>query len=151
MQKIQVFAPASVANVSCGFDVLGFALHRPGDMVEMALNDSGVVSLDHVEGDEGRLPREADKNIVSAVVMNFLAHLDKKQGVSIRLYKQMPFGSGLGSSSASAVAGLVAINELMGKPLSREACCHLPWKANAWPVAMPMPIMLPQHFWVDWS
>lgn len=120
MHQIKVFAPASVANVSCGFDVLGFAVHRPGDLVEMQLNDSGLVHLDRVEGDEGRLPRATEKNIVSAVVINYLEHLGVKQGVSITLKKQMPFGSGLGSSSASAVAGLVAINELMGKPMTRE-------------------------------
>lgn len=120
MQSIKVFAPASVANVSCGFDVLGFAVHRPGDMVEMHLNDGVTVSLDHVEGDEGRLPRETERNIASAVVINFLKYLGKTQGVSMKLFKQMPFGSGLGSSSASAVAGLVAINELMGNPLSRK-------------------------------
>lgn len=120
MQSVKVFAPASVANVSCGFDVLGFALHRPGDMVEMRLTDSGVVSLDHVEGDDGLLPRSTEKNIASAMVINYLNLLGLKQGVSVSLYKKMPFGSGLGSSSASAVAGLVAINELMGKPLSRE-------------------------------
>lgn len=120
MQSIKVFAPASVANVSCGFDVLGFAVHRPGDMVEMHLHDGATVSLDHVEGDDGRLPRETEQNIASAVVINYLKYLGKKQGVGMKLFKQMPFGSGLGSSSASAVAGLVAINELMGNPLTRE-------------------------------
>jgi homoserine kinase len=120
MRSISVFAPASVANVSCGYDVLGFALERPGDKVIMHLNDSGNVTLDHIEGDEGRLPMDADKNIVTAVVKYYLQKLGLSQGVSVELYKQMPFGSGLGSSSASAVAGLVAINELMGKPLTRE-------------------------------
>lgn len=121
MHQIRVFAPASVANVSCGFDILGFALHRPGDLVEMRLNTNGQVRLLAVEGDDGRLPRETEKNIVSAVVINYLNHLGLRQGVDISLFKQMPFGSGLGSSSASAVAGLVAINELMGRPLSRQA------------------------------
>ncbi len=120
MQSVSVFAPATVGNLVCGFDVLGFALEHPGDKVRMELNDSGRVSLDLVEGDKGRLPREPEKNIVSAVVNNFLKYIGTNQGVGIRLYKQMPFGSGLGSSAASAVAGLVAINELMGQPLSRE-------------------------------
>jgi homoserine kinase len=119
MKSVRVFAPASVANVGCGYDVLGFAVYRPGDEVEMCLNDSGKVTLDHIEGDEGRLPLDPLKNTVSAVVVNYLAHTGLKQGVSIRLYKKMPFGSGLGSSSASAVAGLVAINELMGNLLTR--------------------------------
>lgn len=120
MQSVSVFAPASVANVSCGYDVLGFALSKPGDRVVMHKNDSGKITLDHIEGDDGRLPRDADKNIVTAVVSYYLNQIGKQQGISVELYKQMPFGSGLGSSSASAVAGLVAVNELMGNPLSRE-------------------------------
>jgi homoserine kinase len=120
MRSVSVFAPASVANVSCGYDVLGFALERPGDKVIMHLNDSGKITLDHIEGDEGRLPKDPEKNLVTAVVKYYLDQLNIKQGVSVELYKQMPFGSGLGSSSASAVAGLVAINELMGKPLTQE-------------------------------
>ncbi|WP_347158380.1 homoserine kinase [Pontibacter chitinilyticus] len=120
MKSIKVFAPATVANVSCGYDVLGFAVNAPGDEVIMHLNDSRRVTLDVIEGDEGRLPREPERNTVSAVVINYLRHIGVEQGVSIELYKQMPFGSGLGSSSASAVAGLVAINELMGRPLTQE-------------------------------
>lgn len=120
MKSIKVFAPATVANLSCGYDVLGLAVHAPGDEVILHLNDSGQVTLDVLEGDEGRLPRDPEKNTVSAVVIGYLRHLGITQGVSIELYKQMPFGSGLGSSSASAVAGLVAINELMGRPLTRE-------------------------------
>ncbi len=119
MDSVRVFAPASVANVSCGYDVLGFAVHRPGDEVFMSLNSSGRVSLDMIEGDDGRLPREPEKNTVSAVVINYLKHIGVKQGIGIKLYKKMPFGSGLGSSAASAVGGLVGVNELMGSPLSR--------------------------------
>lgn len=120
MKSVKVFSPATVANVSCGYDVLGLAVHTPGDEVIMHLNDSGRVTLDKIEGDEGRLPREPEQNTVSAVVINYLKHLGQQQGVSIELHKKMPFGSGLGSSSASAVGGLVAINELMGKPMTRE-------------------------------
>ncbi len=119
MKSVRVFAPASVANVSCGYDILGFAVHKPGDEVIMSLNNSGIVSLDLIEGDQGRLPLDPEKNTVTAVVINYLDHIGVKQGISVKLYKKMPFGSGLGSSSASAVAGLVAVNELMGNPLSR--------------------------------
>ncbi|MBF9253756.1 homoserine kinase [Pontibacter sp. 172403-2] len=120
MKSIKVFAPATVANVSCGYDVLGFAVSQPGDEVVMHLNSSGKVSLDVIMGDEGRLPRDPAQNTASAVVINYLKHIGVAQGLSIELYKKMPFGSGLGSSSASAVAGLVAVNELMGRPLTRE-------------------------------
>jgi len=120
MESIKVFAPATVANVSCGYDVLGFAVSEPGDEIVMHLNSSGRVSLDVIMGDEGRLPRDPERNTASAVVINYLKHIGVVQGISIELYKKMPFGSGLGSSSASAVAGLVAVNELMGRPLTRE-------------------------------
>jgi homoserine kinase len=119
MDSVRVFAPASVANVSCGYDVLGFAVYRPGDEVLLSLNSSGRVSLDLVEGDDGRLPRDPEKNTVTAVVINYLKYIGEKQGIGIKLYKKMPFGSGLGSSAASAVGGLVGVNELMGNPLSR--------------------------------
>jgi homoserine kinase len=120
MPSVEVFAPATVANVSCGYDVLGFALEEPGDRVVMSLNHSGRITLDRLEGDEGKLPLDPEKNLVTAVVSYYLKHIGSKQGVSVELYKQMPFGSGLGSSSASSVAGLVAINHLMGNPLKRE-------------------------------
>lgn len=120
MKAIKVFAPATVANVSCGYDVLGFAVNTPGDEVIMQLNDSGKVTLESITGDDGRLPRDPARNTVSAVVINYLQALGVEQGVSIELHKKMPFGSGLGSSAASAVAGLIGINELMGAPLSRE-------------------------------
>lgn len=119
-KTVSVFAPATVANVGCGYDILGFALEKPGDRVNMQLNDSNQITLDVVEGDNGLLPRDPGKNIVTAVVINYLQKIGRKTGVGVQLYKEMPFGSGLGSSSASAVAGLVAINELMGTPLSRE-------------------------------
>ncbi|TVR72899.1 MAG: homoserine kinase [Marinilabiliales bacterium] len=120
MDQVRVFAPATVANVGCGYDVLGFALYRPGDEVTARLTGSGKVTLDRVEGDDGRLPLDPEKNTVSSVVISYLEHIGSKQGVGISLHKKMPFGSGLGSSAASAVGGLVAVNELMGNPLDRK-------------------------------
>lgn len=116
--EITVFAPATVANVICGYDILGFALERPGDKVTMRLTEGTEVKIIGIEGDDGRLPWEADRNTVSASVLNYLDLIGKAgTGVDIELYKQMPIGSGLGSSAASTVAGLFAINKLMGEPL----------------------------------
>ena len=118
---VHVFAPATVANMVCGFDVLGFALHEPGDEVIMRRVDNPGVHLVSVTGDGGRLPKEAAKNTVSASVMAFLQHIGSADvGVEIELHKQMPIGSGLGSSAASTVAGLFAVNTLLGSPLSRQ-------------------------------
>lgn len=119
MKSIKVFAPATVANVVCGFDVLGFAVDAPGDEVIMRLTDKPGVSILKIEGDGGRLPLAADKNTVSASVQHYLKHINRTDiGVEIELYKKMPIGSGLGSSSASTVAGLFAINTLLDNQLS---------------------------------
>ncbi|MDF3078247.1 MAG: homoserine kinase [Sphingobacteriaceae bacterium] len=117
-ESIKVFAPATVANVVCGFDVLGFAVNEPGDEVIMRRTDKDGVSISKITGDDGRLPLDAGKNTVSASVQHFLKYIGREDvGVEIDLHKKMPIGSGLGSSSASTVAGLFAINELLGKPL----------------------------------
>jgi len=119
--SVHVFAPATVANMICGFDVLGFAIDEPGDEVVMRRVDQPGVRLVNITGDEGRLPREAEKNTVSACVLTMLRHLGKTDvGVEIELHKHMPIGSGLGSSAASTVAGLFAVNTLLGNPLSRQ-------------------------------
>lgn len=117
--SVRVFAPATVANLVCGFDVLGLAVDRPGDEVRMTRRAAPGVRLLRITGDEGRLPLEASRNTVSASVQMLLRHLDREDiGVDIELHKHMPIGSGLGSSAASTVAGLWAINELLGRPLS---------------------------------
>ncbi len=116
--RIKVFAPATVANVSCGFDILGFALHNPGDEIILERNDSGKLKIREITGDEGHLPMEVELNTASAVIKNILEHLNVKAGIDITLNKKMPLGSGLGSSAASAVAGAFAINAMMDFPLN---------------------------------
>ncbi len=120
--KIRVFAPATVANMICGFDILGFAVDRPGDEVFMYRVSEPGVRIRSINGDDGRLPMDPDKNTVSACVKMLLADLAMSEhiGVEIELVKHMPIGSGLGSSSASTVAGLYGINALLGFPLSKE-------------------------------
>lgn len=120
MKTIKAFAPATVANVSCGFDVFGFAVEQPGDEVVLTLKkESGVVIRD-IDGDGGRLPREAERNTAGVAVLAFLEAIESKQGVEISLKKNLPLGSGMGSSAASSVAALVGINQLMGEPLLRK-------------------------------
>jgi len=123
--SIKVFAPATIANLSAGYDVLGLAVHSPGDEVIIELNESGKVIIDSITGDQGKLPRDPEKNAVSSVVIQYLKQRDLSFGAKITLHKKMPFGSGLGSSAASAVAGLVAINGLMENPWERKALLPL--------------------------
>lgn len=117
MESIRVFAPASVANVSCGFDILGFALNNPGDEIILSKNDSGEVRIVEITGDNGKLPMDPDKNSASAVIKHLLTYLKLPLGIDIRLHKMMPLGSGLGSSAASSVAAAYALNSLLGGPL----------------------------------
>ena len=122
LDKVRVFAPATVANMICGFDILGFAVDEPGDEVKMYRVAEPGVRIRSIQGDDGRLPMDADRNTVSACVKMLLDDLGILQdiGVEIELIKHMPIGSGLGSSSASTVAGLFAINTLLGNPLTKE-------------------------------
>lgn len=120
-KSIKVFAPATVANVVCGFDILGFAVNEPGDELIMELSDKPGVVITSIEGDGGKLPLDADRNTVAAGVKSILKQLGREDiGVKLQLKKKMPLGSGLGSSAASSVAGIFAINELLDKPLSKE-------------------------------
>ncbi|MDQ6480888.1 homoserine kinase [Dyadobacter sp. LHD-138] len=120
MNYIKVFSPATVANVSCGFDIFGFAIEEPGDVVEIQRRDEPGVVIKDIFGDEGRLPRKVEKNTVTGVMLHLLKHLGINDfGCEVTLHKNMPLGSGMGSSAASAVAGVVAMNELLGCPLSR--------------------------------
>lgn len=120
-KSIRVFSPATVANVVCGFDILGFAVNEPGDELYMELCDEPGVVITSIEGDDGKLPLDPDRNTVSACVKSVLKHLGREDiGVKLKLTKKMPLGSGLGSSSASAVAGIFALNELLDRPLTKH-------------------------------
>ncbi len=120
MKSIRAFAPATVANVSCGFDVFGFAVEEPGDEVILTLSETPGVRMIRIEGDEGRLPLEAEKNTAGVAVIAYLQALGSAQGVDIVLKKNLPLGSGMGSSAASSVAALVGINELMGNRFEKK-------------------------------
>lgn len=120
MKTINAFAPATVANVSCGFDVFGFAVEQPGDEVSLTLTQKPGVVVKKIEGDGGRLPLEAEKNTASVAVLAFLKAIASDQGVEIELKKNLPLGSGMGSSAASSVAALVGINHLLGEPFQKK-------------------------------
>lgn len=119
--SVHVFAPATSANFICGYDVLGLALNEPGDEVFLKRVDEPGIRITKITGDQGLLPIHPDKNTVSACVKMILDFLGKKNyGIEIELHKKMPIGSGLGSSAASTIAGLFAINQLLGEPLSKK-------------------------------
>ncbi|MCS6989675.1 MAG: homoserine kinase, partial [Chloroherpetonaceae bacterium] len=120
MTEVTAFAPATVANVGAGFDVLGFALCEPGDELTARFSDGEGVAISRIEGDGGRLPLDARKNTAGVSAQALLKRLGERRGIELELRKKMPLGSGLGSSAASAVAAVVAVNELLGRPLSKR-------------------------------
>lgn len=127
--RIRVYAPATVANVACGFDILGFAIEKPGDELIMEITvEKGVVIVDIV-GDGGVLPRDAKKNSATVAIQDYLNYINAEFGCKIWLKKMMPSGSGLGSSAASAVAGVYAINMLCKEQLTKNEM--LPFLINA--------------------
>jgi homoserine kinase len=119
MNSVTAFAPGTVSNVACGFDVLGFALDEPGDEVIATLAPGGV-SIAGIEGDQGRLPREAARNTAGVAVLALLTKLGDPRGVSLTIRKGLPLSSGLGGSAASAAAAVVAVNALLGANASRD-------------------------------
>jgi homoserine kinase len=122
--RVRVFAPATVSNLGPGFDVLGLALHRPGDVVEAALTDGPGVELAEVTGEGGSLPRDARRNaagVAAGDVLRRAAGSGRVPGLRLWLHKGMPLASGLGSSGASAAGGAVAANEALGRPLGPDA------------------------------
>lgn len=123
MPTVRVFAPATIANIGPGFDVLGVAVEGLGDVVEARLLDGrpGRVLIERIEGDGGRLPREADHNTAGIAARETLKLLgNPDHGVALTLYKGLPLSSGLGSSAASAAAACWAVNLLFDAPLSKQ-------------------------------
>lgn len=118
---IKVFAPASVANVACGFDILGFAIEKPGDELIARFSNTPGLKISKITGAKGKLPYEIEKNTAGIAALKLLEHLgESERGIEIEIHKKMPFGSGLGSSAASAAAAVMAINELLRRPLTKR-------------------------------
>jgi homoserine kinase len=121
-RQATVFAPATVANVSVGFDLLGFALDGVGDRVTVTRveGDERVV-VDSIGGVVTDLPKDPRKNTASVAVLALIDASRPGCGFRIAIDKGLPLGSGMGGSAASAVGAVVAANALVDRPLPREA------------------------------
>ncbi|CAG0909098.1 unnamed protein product, partial [Cyprideis torosa] len=122
MDVIKVFCPGSVANISCGFDVLGLALERPGDFMTIQKIDEPTVRMVHL--DHYNLPLEPEKNVAGKAALEIISDLNLKHGFEIIIEKKIHPGSGIGSSSASASGVVFAINELLDKALDEDKLLH---------------------------
>jgi homoserine kinase len=126
MTEVTAFAPATVSNVACGFDVLGFALASPGDEVTARVVPVGV-SIDGIAGDDGRLPRDASRNTAGVAAQALLTAVGERRGVALTIRKGLPLASGLGGSAASAAAAVVAVDALfeLHAPIGTLVACAL--------------------------
>lgn len=117
MEEIKVFCPATVANVSCGFDVLGLALDAVGD--EMVIRKTGQqgITISKIIGQD--LPLETEKNVAGVAGLALLKKADYSGGFEIEIHKKIKPGSGIGSSAASSAGAVWGMNELLGKPFSK--------------------------------
>ena len=121
MPEIQVFAPATVSNVACGFDVMGFAIENVGDVLSAALRDRPGVEILSIEGGGGSIPLAPEHNTAGLAALTLLEGVgETSRGVSFSIQKGIAAGSGLGSSAASAVAAVLAADELLGLELPSE-------------------------------
>lgn len=117
--EITAFAPATVANLGPGLDVLGLALAAPGDRVTARHAEGSGVTIATVSGDAGALSLDPNANTAGIAATATLAKAGIASGVSLTVVKGTPIGSGLGSSAASAAAAAFAVNLLIGSPLRR--------------------------------
>jgi homoserine kinase len=126
MKEVTAFAPATVSNVACGFDVLGFALASPGDEVTARIVPAGV-RIDDIAGDAGRLSRDAARNTAGVAAQALLTAVGERRGVALTIRKGLPLASGLGGSAASAAAAVVAVDALfeLHAPIGTLVACAL--------------------------
>ena len=118
MKEIKIFTPATVANISCGFDILGLCLDTVGD--EMIVREVPEKGIKIIKVTGQNLPLETHRNVAGVAGLALLEKVDASVGYEIEIYKKIKPGSGIGSSAASAAGAVFAINELLGKPFSKQ-------------------------------
>lgn len=116
MNELKIFSPATIANISCGFDVLGLALDTIGDEMTIRKVSQKGVRITKITGQ--KLPLDIQKNVAGVAALALLTEIKSEFGFEIEINKQIKPGSGIGSSAASAAGAVWAINELLGKPFS---------------------------------
>lgn len=127
--ELKIFSPATVANVSCGFDVLGFCIDTIGDEMIIRKTTEKGIRITKIEGYD--LPFEAEKNVAGVSALALIEDAKPDFGFEIEIYKKIKPGSGIGSSSASAAGSVWAINELLGKPYNSTQVCNFAMKGEA--------------------
>src|SRR4029078_8616488 len=118
MKTVTVHSPGTVANLVCGFDILGLALNAPYDMMKLKLLDEPKVIIHNK--DNFNLPTEPEKNVAGVVLLSVIERMENKIGFEIEIEKRIKTGSGIGSNAASAAGSAVAANHLLGNIFSND-------------------------------
>ncbi|WP_412850934.1 homoserine kinase [Chryseobacterium sp. PMSZPI] len=122
MKKIKLRVPATVANLVCGFDILGMAIHEPYDEMEFKLLDTPEIIIKHKDSFD--LPEDPSKNVAGIVLLKIQENLQLTNGFEVTIHKHIKPGSGLGSSAASAAGAALGANALLGNILSKDEMVH---------------------------
>lgn len=129
MKEVRIFSPATVANVSCGFDVLGFCLDGIGDEMVVRISDEKGIKITKIEGYD--LPKETHLNVAGISAQALIDDAKPDFGFEIEIYKKIKPGSGIGSSSASASGSVFAINKLLGRPYNKTQLTYFAMMGEA--------------------
>ena len=129
MNEIKIFSPATVANVACGFDVLGFCLDSVGDEMVIRKTDKKGINITKIKNFD--LPFETELNVAGVSALAMYDAIDVDFGFEIEIYKNIKPGSGIGSSAASAVGSVFGMNELLGKPFNKTQLTEFAIKGEA--------------------
>ncbi len=127
--EIKIFSPATVANVACGYDVLGFCLDSIGDEMVIRKTEKKGIRITKIEGFD--LPYENEKNVSGVSALALYEDISPDCGFEIEIYKRIKPGSGIGSSAASAVGSVFGMNELLGRPFNKKQLTYFAMKGEA--------------------
>lgn len=122
MNEVKIFCPATVANLSCGFDIIGLCLEGIGDEMIFRKKESPGIIITQITGAD--LPYETSKNVAGVAAQALVDHLQLDYGFEIEIHKKIKVGSGIGSSAASAAGAVYGINVLAGNPLTKKELVH---------------------------
>ena len=118
MSKVRVFAPATVANMGCGFDIMGMTLDGVGDVVSVEVSEGDGLAIDNCSGVD--LPTDIEKNVITPAVRALMGAFGEPRMVNVVVERKIAPGSGIGSSAASSAAAVYALNVALGSPFTAE-------------------------------
>ena len=128
MNEIKIFCPATIANLNCGFDIIGLCLDGIGDEMIIRKSTEKGIKITKITGAD--LPFQTEKNVAGVAALALIKNLNLDFGFEIEIHKKIKAGSGIGSSSASAAGAVFGINELLGKPFSKNELVNYAMKGE---------------------